>query len=202
MALTATGLVAIKMPDHLLLQMKAGLGMSLGAVLIEGKQFTIYAPMQNHVYSGTADAIKDQRLFPIDINSVDLFHSAAGLPIIEPMPNDSLTIDDGKYLIITYQPKGSTRYWVDPKKFVITDVHVLNNSGELVIRQEYRQFSKEKGIYLPKLIRVQHMKGNERVTFYYTGRAVNQKIDDDTFSLRIPENTRHIKLPIDGNVGR
>jgi outer membrane lipoprotein-sorting protein len=194
MGLTASGRIAITMPDSLLLEMRAGLGMSLGSVFIEARRFTLYDPSQNKTYTGCIDSVAQRHLLPIDISSVDLLHTAAGTPTIRRTPNDSLTCDKDKYVFITYQRTGSTRFWIDPKKWVITDVVVTNNRGDLTVQQEYRQFSRLKGVYLPKLIRVLDTKSKQRISFFYTDRSVNKKIKKSHFVQRIPESTEWIKL--------
>ncbi len=196
MQITATGMVAIQMPDLLKLDLKAGFGMTLGSLLLQGSQISLFSPMEKAVYKGDAHAFQQQRVFPIDLASIDMFHMAAGIPVINRMVNDSLSIDDGKYMIISYQPSGRFQYWIDPQKYVVTDVELYDNSNVLIGKQEFRQFSKEKGVYLPRLIRVQHTKGKERVTFFYNSRATNQKIKNEVFLLNYPESTRHIQLPI------
>ncbi len=190
----ATAIVSGRMPDKLKLDLKAGLGMSIGAVTVDGKMVKMYAPRENTLYSGTIRAFQRTTLFPVHMAALDLLHMAAGIPVIRRMPNDSLAIQDGHYLLISYLPAGRVHYSIHPKSYVITDVEFFNNSGTLIAKQEFRQFDRQKGIRLPRLIRVQNIRQTERITFYYESRAVNRNIKDSAFSLHIPESTRYVQI--------
>jgi outer membrane lipoprotein-sorting protein len=101
--------------------------------------------------------------------------------------------DDNKYLITLASDTFVRKYWVDPKKFVVTDFH-LYNGDSLFVKQEFRKFSKERGVMLPKIIRINNPGGHQRVTVFYTDRKTNSRLKSKDFYIKIPKQVKVINL--------
>lgn len=194
MGFTAASNIILKMPDSLSIKVRAGLGLGIGSIFIDGKQFTIYSVMENRVYYGDIESFNLNQFLQINIKFQELFGLISGIPLIEESDHSILSIDGNKYLVTIKTDSLIKKYWVDPRRFVVTDLHLYNKKNELVIKQEFRQFYKEKGVVLPKIIKINRLKGKERVTLMYTNRKTNEKLKPEDFSIKIPDNTHRIDL--------
>lgn len=194
MGFTAVSNIVLKAPDSLLINIKAGFGLGIGSIFIDKDRFTVYSSVENRVYYGDINSVDLNQFFQVNIKFNDLFGLISGIPLITETEHSSLSVDNNKYLITIKSEQQIKKYWIDPKKFVITDFHLYNNRGELFIKQEFRQFHKERGVILPKIIRVNHPIGNERVTLMYTDRKTNGNTRQKDFMIKIPDSTQKINL--------
>ena len=87
-----------------------------------------------------------------------------------------------------------TKYWIDPKKFVVTEFQLFDEKNELQLKLEYKQFEKKNRVVLPKLIQLSQPKQKTRVTILYTSRTLNSNFDKKDFVLKIPEQAIRIQL--------
>lgn len=194
MGFTVVSQITLKMPDSLSIKVKAGFGMGVGSIFVDGDRFTIYSAMQNLVYYGDVDSFDLKQFLQVNIKFQDLIGLISGTPLIERTAHSQLSIDKNKYLVTIKTENQIKKYWVAPKRFVVTDFCLYNNKHELIIKQEFRQFHKERGVVLPKIIRINRPQGKERVTLMYTDRKTNGKVKPGDFSLKIPNNTQRIDL--------
>lgn len=194
MGFTAVSDIILKQPDSLLVHVKAGFGMGVGTIFFHKNQFIVYSSMENRAYLGDINAFRLRQFFPIHFHVSDIIEVVTGIPVLKTSDSCSLVIDNGKYLVTTENESYKKECWIDPKKYVITDLRLYDTQTELIITQEFRQFQKEKGVYLPKLIRIRNEKVNSRFTLFYTDRKTNSKINTKDFILNIPEKTKRINL--------
>lgn len=194
MGFTALSQMVLKMPDQLKIEIKAGFGMGVGSIRLDSDKFIVYSAMENRVYYGNRDSSNISRFFQINLDFKELLDILTGSPLFSDADNTELTIDDDKYLIIVPAEDHVKKYWIDPKKYVITDFHIYDKNDALTLKHELRTFRKSHDIYLPKLIRVTHPQGNERVTIMFEERKINEKLDNDDFFIKIPESAERVKL--------
>ena len=194
MGVNAVSNIALKMPDLLTIEVKAGFGMGIGSVSVIKDSFTVYSAMENRVYSGNINSFDLSQFFQVKLDFGELIGLISGVPLIEESKHAILSINDNKYLISIKNDQLIKMYWVDPKKNVVSDFHLYDNNKKLIVKQEFRQFHKERGVYLPKIIKVHRPQRKERVTLMYTNRKTNGKIETKDFSLNIPKNTKKINL--------
>ena len=191
---TAMSEAVLKMPDQLKVEIRAGFGMGVGSIRLEGQNFIVYSAMENRAYYGNIDSTDISRFFQINLGFRELLNLLSGSPYFSDNQNTKLTIDDNKYLIHINSEDRIKKYWIDPEKFVITDFQLYAGPDSLIFSQELRNYRKSRGIYLPKLIRVTHPQGHERLTVMFEERSINQKIDANEFYIKIPENAEKVKL--------
>lgn len=194
MGFTALSNIVLKMPDSLFMNVKAGFGMGVGSIFVDKNRFAVYSSMENKVYYGDINSFDLNQFFQVNVKFNELFALISGTPIIDETEHSSLSIDESKYLITIKTDQGIKKYWIDPKKFVVTNIHLYDDKEELIVKHEFQKFYKERGVYLPKIIRVNRPKGNERVTLMYTDRKTNSGIKPKDFSIKIPDNTQIINL--------
>ena len=194
MGFTAFSNISLKLPDLLNVEVKAGLGFGVGSILVRDDQFVVYSSMENVVYYGDIQSFNLNKIGLADIQLDELMGLAAGLPLIPASGKSNLTIDDNKYVITLQSENIQKKYWIDPKKFVVTNFNIYKNDNQLFVQQEFSQFKKERGVYLPKVIKITRPEGRQRVTLFYTDRSTNKKINSDEFTIKIPDNAQKIKL--------
>lgn len=194
MGFTVVSQIALKTPDSLLFNVKAGFGMGVGAVFVARDSFTIFSSMENKVYTGDINSFDLSQFFQLHIQFQDLIGLISGIPIILESNDASLSVNENKYLITVKNNRGIKKYWVDPEKFVITDLYLYNAKNELIVEQEFRGFQKERGVILPKTIKVTRPQSSERITLHYSARKTNGKLNRDDFVFKIPENAQKVNL--------
>lgn len=194
MGFTAFSNISLKLPDLLNVEVKAGLGFGVGSILVRNNQFVVYSSMENVVYYGDVQSFNLNKIGLADIQLKELMGLAAGLPLIPAIGKSSLDIDDNKYVITLQSDSLLKRYWVDPKKFVVTNFKIYKDDNQIFVQQEFSQFKKERGVYLPKVIKITRPEKRQRVTLFYTDRSTNKNINSDEFTIKIPDNAQKIKL--------
>jgi len=193
MGFNAISYIAYQHPDSLNINVKAGFGMGVGSIFVDKDSFTVYSAFENKVYRGDIHRFQPRQFMQFDIDAENLIDLITGIPVIPNDNNSAINVDKNKYVITVQDEQFSKKFWIDPKKYVVTDFHLYQND-ELMIAQEFRQFSKEQGVFLPKVIRVSHPQGQERVTLFYTDRKTNKKIKQQEFLIKIPQNSKVINL--------
>jgi len=194
MGFTAISHIALKTPDSLAINVKAGFGMGVGSIFVSKDQFMVYSSMENRVYLGNVESFDMSQFFQINVKFQDLIELISGILLIDDLQNTALSIDENKFLITNKTELGTAKYWIDPDKFVVTDFQYYNNEDEVIVKQEFRSFQKEKGVFLPKIIKINRPKTAERITLMYTSRQTNKKLAAEEFLIKMPENTQQINL--------
>ncbi|MDZ7261202.1 MAG: DUF4292 domain-containing protein [candidate division KSB1 bacterium] len=193
-AYNAFSTVTLKMPDSLLIKIEVIFGIDVGCFFADRKNFSIYSPFQNKIYNGALDSLDLSRFFQIELNYDDLLEIFSGVPRISEGNSYHLSIDNGRYVLLTQADHGVRKYWIDPKKFVITNYQLFDSKGTLLLTKEFHQFKKEAGVFLPRSIKVERPGAKERFTLFYTDRQTNAKIASEDFQLKVPHNAEKIKL--------
>jgi len=123
-----------------------------------------------------------------------IIQAFSGILLLDSSDQDSLAIDRNKYLIIGSKDNQIRKYWVDPKKAVVTEFQLFTDKDEPLIKLEYRQFEKKDQFYLPRLIQIYQPRQNTRVTILYTKRESNCHLNEKDFRLKIPEQAERIEF--------
>lgn len=186
--------ILMKKPDSIFIKIKAPFGIGVGSLFIDQNQFLIYNSFENSVYTGNPQKIKLNHFFPVDLKIENIFQVFSGIHLIDNDEKDSLVIDRNKYLIIGTTGNLTKKYWIDPKKFVVTTFELLNQKNESLIKLEYKQFEKKNQVMLPKLVQVFQPGQNTRLTILYTDRKTNCRLSNKDFMMKIPDEAERIEL--------
>ena len=186
--------INIKKPDSLLMTIKAPFGIGFGTVFIDQNQFLVYNSFDNTVYTGDPQRLKRTQLLPIDIKLENIFQAFSGIHLIDFFDQDSFAIDHNKYLVIGSKNNQTMKYWIDPKRFVVTEFQLWNKGKKPLVVIEYKQFEKKHQILLPKLIQITQPGQRTRLTILYTDREPNCLLSPKDFEIKIPEKARRIKI--------
>lgn len=186
--------IHIKKPDSLLMTIKAPFGMGFGTVFIDQNQFLVYNSFDNTVYTGDSQKLKRAQFLPLDIKLESIFQAFSGIHLIDFFDWDSLAIDQNKYLVVGLKNNQIMKYWIDPKKFVVTEFQLWNNGEKPLVVIEYDQFVKSGKLLLPKLIQITQPGQDTRLTILYTDREPNCQLSPKDFEIKIPEQAVKIEL--------
>ena len=194
MNFTASSRVIVKTPDSLLVTIRGPFGIGFGSVFMDQNQFLAYNSFDNSVYTGDPKKLELANFLPINLKLENIIQAFSGVQLLDSFDQDSLAIDRNKYLIIASKDNQTRKYWIDPKKAVVTEFQLLTDGDEPLIKLEYQQFEKKDQVYLPKLIQIYQPKQNIRLTILYTKREPNCKLSEKDFILKIPEQAKRIEL--------
>lgn len=186
--------LVLKKPDSLFLKIKAPFGLGFGSVFVNKERFLIYSSFENRVYTGDPQKLGRSNLLPIDLELEKIIEAFSGIQLIDSNENDSLAIDRNRYVIIESGISQKKKYWIDPKKFVVTEFQLLNDKHEPLILLEYRQFEKKNQVILPKLIQITQPTRKTRLTILYSSRKPNCQLNENDFLIKIPEQAEKIEL--------
>ncbi len=186
--------INIKKPDSLLLTIKAPFGIGFGTVFIDQNQILVYNSFDNTFYIGDPQRLRPSQFLPIDFKLENIFQAFSGIHLIDFFDRDSLAIDDNKYLIIGSKSNQTMKYWIDPKRFVVTEFQLWNSGKKPLFVIEYDQFVKNDKLSLPKLIQITQPSQSTRLTILYTDREPNCQLSPKDFEIKIPEQAVKIEL--------
>lgn len=186
--------LVLKKPDSLFLKIKAPFGLGFGSVFVNKDYFLIYNSFENRAYTGDSQKLGRSNLLPINLELEKIIEAFSGIQLIDSNDNDSLAIDRNKYVIIESENDQKKKYWIDPKKFVVTEFQLLNDNHEPIILLEYRQFEKKNKVILPKLIQITQPARKTRLTILYTSRKPNCQLNESDFFIKIPDQAEKIEL--------
>jgi len=194
MNFSASSSIIIKKPDSIFIKIKAPFGIGVAAIFMDRNQFLMYNSFENSAYRGDTGKIPLKQFLPVDLKLAGIIQAFAGIHLIDCRDADSLAIDRNKYLIIASRRGQLRKYWVDPKRFVVTKFELQNATRKPLLRFEYKQFEKNKQVILPKFIQIYQPTRKTRLTILYTSRKPNCKLKAKDFVLKIPAQTRWIEL--------
>jgi len=186
--------IHIKKPDSLLMTIRAPFGMGFGTVFLDQNQFLVYNSFENTAYIGDPQKLKRAQFLPIDINLENILQAFSGIHLIDFFDRDSLAIDHNKYLVIGSRNNQTMKYWIDPKKFVVTEFQLWDDGKKPLVVIEYNQFVKNGKLVLPKMIQITQPDQSTRLTILYTDREPNCQLSPKDFEIKIPEQAVKIEL--------
>jgi len=184
----------LKKPDSLFLKIKAPFGLGFGSVFINKDRFLMYNSFENKVYTGDPQKLGKSNFLPINLELEKIIQAFSGIQLIDNDGNDSLAIDRNKYLIIESGKNQKKKYWIDPKKFVVTEFQLLDEKDKPIIVLEFKQFEKKNQVILPKLIQITQPAQKTRLTILYTSREPNCRLNENDFKIKIPEQAEKVEL--------
>jgi len=190
----ANASINLKKPDSIKIQLSAGFGLGLGSLFLNNKEFQLYNSFEKKLYLGCPDSINFQNFLPVDIKMEDFIQVFSGIQLLKSFKKELLTVDKNQYLVIGSHISGTMKFWIDPKKFVVTEYQLIDNNNNILIQFEYKKFLKKKGIQLPKTIRIFQPDKKTRLTFVFSNSGVNSHMEEKDFKIKIPENVELIKL--------
>ncbi len=194
MSFMANSTINIKKPDSLKIKLHAGFGLGIGSLFIDKNQFLLYNSFENTVYSGCPDSLNLQNFFPVDINMEDFLQIFSGIQLLKSFEKELLTIDKNQFLVIGSNNNEAMKFWIDPRKFVVTEYQLIENNNNILIQFEYKKFIKIRGIRLPKIIRVFQPDRKTRLTLVFTNSDVNARMKEKDFLIKMPENVDKVNL--------
>ncbi|MFQ5864022.1 MAG: DUF4292 domain-containing protein [bacterium] len=184
--------IFVNMPDSVLVKTEAILGIDVGALFMDHRYFGAYAPKENTLYYGEIEILDLRDFLQVELDTEELFEVFTGLVNLEVNSSSRFSFSDGKFLLTSSWENGAVKYWIDPKKFVVTKSELINRRGETVLIKQLSRLRQKKGVVVPQTIRLTRPQARERVTVYYTKQKINQAISSNKFRLRIPKNAKRI----------
>lgn len=184
--------IFFKTPDSVLVKTEAILGIDIGVLFMDHQYFGAYAPRENTFYYGEIETLDLSDFLQVELQTEELYEAVTGLTSIEVDSNSNLIFSDGKFLVTSRWAHGEVKYWVDPKKYVVTKCHLMNGQSKILLTKEFRRLKNKNGVMIPQTIRITRPQARERFTVYYTKQKVNESISSDKFKLKIPKNAKLI----------
>ena len=184
--------VYLNLPDSIFVKTEAILGIDIGALFLDHKTFGAYAPRDNVLYYGEVTKLNLRDFLQVELETEELYEVFTGSVQVILDSTSTLSLDDGKFLISTTSDSTTFKYWIDPKRFVVTESHLVDNEGTILLTKKFERFQKKGKLQLPKIIRLTRPEARERITVYYTKQTVNQAIPAEQFRLKVPKNARKV----------
>jgi len=194
MSFTANASIFIKKPDSVKIQLSAGFGLGLGSVFVDSNQFLFYNSFANTVYSGCPDSLNLPDFFPLEVERQDLLQLFSGIQLLKTFDKELLVVDQNKFLVVGSAEMGALKFWIDPKKFVVTQNQFVDSNNKIIVELEYQKFVKKRGVHLPKTIRIYQPEQKARLTIVFVNLDVNVRFKVTDFLIKIPENAEKISL--------
>ncbi|MCG8604329.1 DUF4292 domain-containing protein [bacterium] len=184
--------IFLNLPDSIFVKTEAILGIDIGALFLDHRTFGAYAPRDNILYYGEVTKLNLRDFLQVELEIEELYEVFTGSVQVMLDSTSHLALDDGKFLITTPSDSTTLKYWIDPKRFVVTESHLVDSEGTILLTKKFERFQKKNNLQLPKIIRLTRPEARERITVYYTKQTVNRTIPSRQFRLKVPENARKV----------
>jgi hypothetical protein len=186
--------VRIKKPDSLYVKLEATLGIDIGVLFADRREFLLYTPMQNTYYTGASRDLNLRRFLPVDPSIDRLIETVSGLCTAQDLTQGIVKVKENELILFGRHNDRYYTFWIDPYKGVVLQSQIRNQDDDLLYLAQYERFKREGKVYLPQTIRIQRPKQNESVTLFYTSVRANKQIPAASFAIRIAGDTQHIQL--------
>ncbi len=186
--------VRIKKPDSLYVKLEATLGIDIGVLFADRREFLLYTPMQNTYYTGASGDLNLRRFLPIDPSIDRLIETTSGLCTTQDLTQGIVKSKENELILFGRHKDRYYTFWIEPLKGVVLQTQIRNQDDDLLYLARYERFKREGNVYLPQTIRIQRPEQKESVTLFYTSVRANKEIPAASFAIRVADDTRHIGL--------
>ncbi len=186
--------IRVRKPDSVLIVAQVALGMDVGFFFADGSRFAHYSPFENVFYTGPSDKLNRLMLFRMQVTHRELIDAVTGTYRFDWTPDTEADIRDGDYVLRKKSGNDMLEVMIDPAKFVVKKVVLLDSSGKEIAVQKFRTFRKINGAWLPKYIQIFRKETHERLTVFYEKLTVNKKLPANEFTFKVPENAEKYRL--------
>ena len=186
--------ISVKTPDSLWIKVEGPLGIDLLTGSLGGGEAIFYNPWENIVYKGSIKEIQKSGILPFDMDLSNFMHGIIGLLVPDEKVLDSIdhfSTRKDKYIL---NIDNNEEMWIEPKGPVISYWEVKNTKGKILWRWEGKDFKEEKGVRLPRIIKMTHYQSRKRLTLFYEAIKTNQSMKSGWSNIRIPEGVDTIEL--------
>jgi len=176
-------------PDTLFIHAEGPLGVDVGKIFIGPHRFIVYNPYNNNFVSGSLTDPYINNFLQTDIRLNELKTAAMGLL---PLPSQGLRLSDPENGVFSYRrEKELYRYTVNPVTGLLDKFEIVKQ-GKVVVLQEFKNYQKIGGLFMPALIRLTLPQKTERLSIFYQKLEVNVPIDSQTYSLLIGPKVKQL----------
>jgi hypothetical protein len=196
-------------PDSLFIKVEAGFGVDVGFFFADRRHFASFSPLENIYYYGEVEKMRELVLFRMELTYDEMMSGMIGAAL--PPFDDSFVVmrDGDEYRFEGWRKQsveGATgtngnsevgwqlTYWVNPARGIVTKAEQRDADGKLYARQEFKRFRRMRNVWLPQLIQMERPSEQERLTIFYNHVEANTRISPSEFAIRVPENTKRIKI--------
>ena len=186
--------VSARIPDSLWVKVEGPLGIDMMTARFVGDRVLLYSPLENVVYEGSVQGMRERNVLPLDMGSSDLVLGIVGLLVPEGSALDSgafLSADKKTYRL--HLGNGDD-IWVEPKGPVVTRWEITDVDGETLWVWEGKDFWKRSGVRLPRMVRITETNPKQRVTFFFEVMKTNRPLENGWCRVHIPEGVETIEL--------
>ena len=180
-------------------------------MVTDGKTFTMLIPPKNRAITGSNDLTKPSKnplenlrpgvfydsLMVRSAGEGELISRVSDNRIYQPDPRKKYFVDEpeydlGFYRLVPGSPELKTERVVHIGRSTLMPYQqdIYDQKGQLVTVATYENYQKFGETLFPAKITIQRPTDQLKLVLVITKLAVNQKLEDDQFQLKIPENTQ------------
>ncbi|MEE8304337.1 MAG: DUF4292 domain-containing protein [Candidatus Tectomicrobia bacterium] len=185
--------------DALRLEGIGPLGQPLFLLVSDGLRFSLYAPREARLISGTASAENFSRLFGLALEPATLQYVLAGdVPLPEPPASGTFTYLPARNLYVWkgQDPEHLEDYqiWFEPYDLNPVRFEVEHPPGEVILRVQYERFQRLHNLTFPYRITIEQPLAERRVVWHYSEVQLNVEVSPTLFRVSVPTGTERIEL--------
>ena len=185
--------------DALRLEGVGPLGQPLFLLVSDGLRFSLYAPREARLISGTASAENFSRLFGLALEPATLQYVLAGdVPLPEPPASGTFTYLPARNLYVWkgQDPEHLEDYqiWFEPYDLNPVRFEVERPPGEVILRVQYESFQRLHNLTFPYRITIEQPLAERRVVWHYSEVQLNVEVSPTLFRVSVPTGTERIEL--------
>ncbi len=180
-------------PDSIWFKVEGPLGLDFASGCLSGDSGRVFVPLQNTLYLGSTQRLRDLDLLPLDLDNSTLLLGLVGLiPAGEDISGRyQLSLDKKRYRL---ESESDGYFWVDPRFRAVTRWEKEDTAGNKLWTWDVSEFNRIKSIYLPRMVRVTLYDARQQLTLFYDSMRPNAALKKDWFSLKIPGGTTIVRL--------
>ncbi|NIA30969.1 MAG: DUF4292 domain-containing protein [Actinobacteria bacterium] len=195
MAYNASSTVVFKSPDSLFVKIEAIFGLDVGTLFADRDTYRLYIPSHNTCYTGSTDSMALSQFIAFDLSLDKLIHTLSGLETAQGLSKGILKKDKKGLILWGNDGTYIHKYWIDPKKGVVTRGEIRNKSNQTVLLEEFDRFIRmDGGVIVPRTIRLQRPLEKQSLTLFYENLVVNKKVSEKDFKFKVPQKVLKVTL--------
>jgi len=182
-------------PDSLFVKLEAVLGLDVGVLFADRKNFLFYSPMEKMCFTGSSrDSLKLDRFIGFNLTFQQLMQAVSGIVQLDELQDMTVHHQNDELFISGWIGDYTYRYWIDREWGTISKVEVVDIWDQVIRREEYSKFVKIGKVRLPKMIRYSQPLRKESLTVFYDYMDINRKLYPKDFYIKLPKDVFKFEL--------
>jgi len=196
--------VLFKSPDSLKIKLEGPVGIDIAEVFIDRKNYLIYLPREEQVFSGNMiDLDLDELLYDLDVADLNLrgenfdresihneiigfFQGGMPLNLFDIIAVNFIDSTRRNNLFKLQNTSSDIVFEFPLKSADLRKIYILGENGNRRVEKSFSRYVNKRGVRIPRRIKYLFPEERIRISIQYTNVIINNKINPREFHIEIP----------------